>query len=85
MGRTRYESARIFIDGMNSRFPKGQLPLDEFKRQMMLHIGGDYEKTIKPYIKLMETVEILRQHPTLPNTVQWVTKTDPYGGGEWPS
>ena len=60
MGKNRYSKSIEMIEGMIKRFGKN-VSFDTLKKEIMIQIGGDSERTIKPYINFMIELNLIKE------------------------
>ena len=60
MGKNRYSKSIEMIKGLKKRFGSN-VSFDTLKKEIMIHIGGDTERTIKPYIHFMIELNLIKE------------------------
>ena len=60
MGKNRYSKSIEMIKGLKKRFGSS-MSFETLKREIMIQIGGDSERTIKPYINFMIELNLIKE------------------------
>ena len=64
MAKKQYEKAKTFIEQIQKKYKKKEIPKTTFIKEFMIQIGSHPEKTFKPYIKMMKATGLIREEQT---------------------
>jgi len=60
MGKTMYKKATDLLEGLKKKHGN-RISKKLFLSEIQIQIGANYERTIKPYVKLMEDLNLVKE------------------------